>query len=80
MATNYTTTTAALRATKIDGRQIAVSKKIEIGKSGQGTTVSEDKVTTKELDATTVGATTVTADTVMVKHQGESKDVVGLIS
>ena len=80
MATNYTTTTAALRATKIDGRQIAVSKKIEIGKSGQGTTVSEDKVTTKELDATTVDATTVNADTVMVKHQGESKDVVGLIS
>ena len=49
MATNYTTKTAALRATQIDGRQIAVSKKIEIGKSGQGTTVSEDKVTTKQV-------------------------------
>lgn len=49
MATNYTTKTAALRATKADMRQVQVSKKIEIGKSGSGTTISDDKVVTKEL-------------------------------
>ena len=49
MATNYTTKTAALRATKADMRQVQVSKKIEIGKSGSGTTISDEKVVTKEL-------------------------------
>lgn len=47
--TNYTTKTAALRATKADMRQVAVSKKIEIGKSGSGTTVSEDEIKTTNL-------------------------------
>lgn len=50
MATkNYTTKTAALRATSADVRKVQVSKKIEIGKSGTGTTVSEDKVETTSL-------------------------------
>ena len=50
MATkNYTTKTAALRATSADVRKVQVSKKIEIGKSGTGTTVSEDKVETTQL-------------------------------
>ena len=49
MATNYTTRTAALRATKADMRQVAVSKKIEIGKSGSGTTVSDKEIETDVL-------------------------------
>ena len=49
MATKYTTKTASLRATKADMRQVQVSKKIEIGKSGSGTSISDNKVTTKEL-------------------------------
>lgn len=49
MATNYTTRTAALRATKADMRQVQVSKKIEIGKSGSGTTVAEDEIKTTNL-------------------------------
>lgn len=83
--TNYTTKTAAFSANKADMRQVAVSKKITIGGGTSQTEVSEGKVKTNELDATTVNATsvvapTVTADTVMVKHEGQSKDVVGLIS
>ena len=49
MATNYTTKTAALRATKADMRQVQVSKKIEIGKSGSGTTVSDKEIETDVL-------------------------------
>lgn len=49
MATNYTTKTAALRATKADMRQVAVTKKIEIGKSGSGTTVSDKQIETDVL-------------------------------
>ena len=49
MATNYTTKTAALRATKADMRQVQVSKKIEIGKSGSGTTVSDKQIETDVL-------------------------------
>lgn len=49
MATNYTTKTAALRATKADMRQVQVSKKIEIGKSGSGTTVSDKQIETDKL-------------------------------
>lgn len=49
MATNYTTRTAALRATKADMRQVQVSKKIEIGKSGSGTTVSDKEIETDVL-------------------------------
>lgn len=49
MATNYTTKTAALRATKADMRQVQVSKKIEIGKSGTGTTVSDKQIETDVL-------------------------------
>ena len=49
MATNYTTRTAALRATKADMRQVQVSKKIEIGKSGSGTTVSDKEIETDKL-------------------------------
>lgn len=49
MATNYTTRTATLRATKADMRQVQVSKKIEIGKSGSGTTVAEDEIKTTNL-------------------------------
>lgn len=84
--TNYTTKTAAFSANKADMRQVAVSKKITIGGGTSQTEVSEGKVKTNELDAATVKASTsvvaptVTADTVMVKHEGQSKDVVGLIS
>ena len=49
MATNYTTKTAALRATRADMRHVAVSKKIEIGKSGSGTTVSDKEIETDVL-------------------------------
>lgn len=49
MATNYTTKTAALRATRADMRQVQVSKKIEIGKSGSGTTVSDKQIETDKL-------------------------------
>lgn len=49
MATNYTTKTAALKATQIDGRQVAVSKKIEIGTGDTSTTVTDSKVSTEHL-------------------------------
>lgn len=48
MATNYTTKTAALRATKADMRQVQVSKKIEIGGDG-GTSVSNTEIETDVL-------------------------------
>ena len=49
MATNYTTKTAALKATQIDGRQVAVSKKIEIGTGDTSTTVTDKEVSTEHL-------------------------------
>lgn len=73
MATNYTTKTASLRATKAnvstaDIRKVQVSKEITIGGS-EGTKVSSDEVKTKKLDA----------EQVFVQHQGKSQDVVELI-
>ena len=73
MATNYTTKTASLRATKAnvstaDIRKVQVSKEITIGGS-EGTKVSSDEVKTKKVDA----------EQVFVQHQGKSQDVVELI-
>ena len=66
MATNYTTKTASLRATKAnlssaDIRKVQVSKEITIGGS-EGTKVSSDEVKTKKLDA----------EQVFVQHEGKS--------
>lgn len=46
MATNYTTRTASLRATKadvrkVDARQVAVTKKIEIGSGDTATEITD---------------------------------------
>ena len=49
MATNYTTKTASLRATQIDGRQIAVSKKIEIGSTETKTIIQDGSVSAEDL-------------------------------
>ena len=49
MATNYTTKTAALRATKADMRQVAVSKKIEIGSGNTATEITDSKVSAEDL-------------------------------
>lgn len=49
MATNYTTKTAALRATKADMRQVAVSKKIEIGSGESATQITDSKVSAEDL-------------------------------
>lgn len=73
MATNYTTKTASLRATKAnvstaDIRKVQVSKEITIGGS-EGTKVSSDEVKTKKLDA----------EEVFVKYDGKSQNVVELI-
>jgi hypothetical protein len=67
--TNYTTKTAALRATRANMRQVSVSKKIEIGKSGEGTTVSEDKVETTSLWISPDG-----------KAESEKKDIRSIIA
>ena len=75
MATNnYTTRTAALRATKADMRQVQVSKQITIGKSG-GTTVSEEEIKTKDLTA----SGEVYADTLSVNVEGAKTNVLDLI-
>lgn len=70
--TNYTTKTAALRATKADMRQVQVSKKIEIGKSGSGTTVSDKEIETDVLKVkdTREGSAT----------QGQRTDVMTILS
>ena len=76
MATNYTTKTAALRATKADMRQVQVSKKIEIGKSGAGTTVSDKQIETdilKVLD-TREGSETQGQRTNVLDLIGDAKD------
>ena len=49
MATNYTTKTAALKATKADMRQVAVSKKIEIGSGDTATQITDSKVSAEDL-------------------------------
>ena len=49
MATNYTTKTAALRATKADMRQVAVSKKIEIGSTDTKTIIQDGEVSADKL-------------------------------
>lgn len=49
MATNYTSKTAALRATKADMRQVAVSKKIEIGSSDTKTIIQDGSVSAEDL-------------------------------
>ena len=49
MATNYTTKTAALKATKADMRQVAVSKKIEIGSGDTATKITDSAVSAEDL-------------------------------
>lgn len=49
MATNYTTKTAALKATKADMRQVAVSKKIEIGSGDTATKITDGAVSAEDL-------------------------------
>lgn len=49
MATNYTTKTAALKATKADMRQVAVSKKIEIGSGDAKTLIQDGEVSADKL-------------------------------
>jgi hypothetical protein len=49
MATNYTTKTAALKATLADIRQVAVGKKIEVGSGETNTQITEDKVSAEDL-------------------------------
>lgn len=49
MATNYTTKTAALKATKADMRQVAVSKKIEIGSGDTATQITDSEVSAEDL-------------------------------
>lgn len=49
MATNYTTKTAALKATKADMRQVAVSKKIEIGSTDTKTIIQDGEVSADDL-------------------------------
>ena len=73
MATNYTTRTAALRATKADMRQVAVTKKIEIGGSSGKTTVSEGSVETTDINA----SGNITADKLFVTDTREDSDTKG---
>lgn len=52
--TNYTTRTASLRATKadvrkVDARQVAVTKKIEIGSGDTATQITDSKVSAEDL-------------------------------
>lgn len=47
--TNYTTKTAALKATKADMRQVAVSKKIEIGSGDTATKITDVAVSAEDL-------------------------------
>ena len=49
MATKYTTKTAALSATTADMRQVAVSKKIEIGSGDTATQITKDSVSAEDL-------------------------------
>lgn len=49
MATNYTTKTAALKATLADIRQVAVSKKIEVGSGETNTQITKDSVSAEDL-------------------------------
>lgn len=49
MATNYTTKTAALKATLADIRQVAVSKKIEIGSTDTKTIIQNGEVSADDL-------------------------------
>ncbi|MBO5827121.1 MAG: hypothetical protein J6R59_01385 [Paludibacteraceae bacterium] len=47
--TNYTTKTAALKATKADMRQVQVSKKIEIGSTDTKTIIQDGSVSAEDL-------------------------------
>ena len=49
MATKYTTKTAALSATTADMRQVAVSKKIEIGSTDTKTIIQDGEVSAEDL-------------------------------
>lgn len=49
MATNYTTKTAALKATLADIRQVAVGKKIEVGSGETSTQITNDRVSAEDL-------------------------------
>lgn len=58
--TNYTTRTASLRATKadvrkVDARQVAVTKKIEIGSGDTATKITDGEVSAEDLKLTVEG-------------------------
>lgn len=58
--TNYTTRTASLRATKadvrkVDARQVAVTKKIEIGSGATATQITDGEVSAEDLKLTVDG-------------------------
>ena len=80
MATNYTTKTASLRSTRIDTRQVAVNKKIEIGKVEKG---ADGMPTT----GSAVDENYVSTETLFVKDtregsetQGKRTDVMDILS
>lgn len=80
MATNYTTKTAHLRSTRIDTRQVAVNKKIEIGKVEKG---ADGMPTT----GSAVDENYVSTETLFVKDtregsetQGQRTDVMDILS
>lgn len=70
MATNYTTKTASLRATRADMRQVAVNKKIEIG------TVAKDE-NGLPTSGTAVDSTFVSTDKLYVTDTREGSDTQG---
>lgn len=70
MAINYTTKTAALRATRADMRQVAVNKKIEIG------TVANDE-NGLPTSGTAVDSTFVSTDKLYVTDTREGSDTQG---
>ena len=73
MATNYTTKTAALRATKADMRQVAVSKKIEIGSGDTATKITDSEVSAEDLLVDVEGTRTSVKDLVSTSV-GAAKD------
>lgn len=64
MATKYTTKTAALSATQADMRQVAVSKKIEIGSGDTATQITKEEVSAEDLKLTVEGKRTSVKDLV----------------
>lgn len=94
MATNYTTKTAALKATKADMRQVAVSKKIEIGSGDTATKITDEAVSAEDLlvdvegTRTSVKTLISTAETsakdaaseALAEAKGELTEAIGAVS